>query len=528
MYARSRLSPRRLAVLSQLILAGASAAFVAGVSCPSEGPSGPVTSLPFNLSIASGDRQSAPVGLLLPESLVVFYGDSSGKPGPSKTLTWLPGDTGSGYLTKYTSTSSATGKSVNYWVLGCKVGAQVVTVAFVNSPIDSFHATATAPAYTITKVTGDAQSGAPGTTLPIALEILLKDGSGNPVAQSAITWGFPSGGGTLRDQITGTDGAGHSSNTWTLGSAPGPQSVTAGGAGCVSVTFTATAVVAGSAKIYVSDGGNNRIVRVDDLTGTNWTTFGTSGSGIGQFKTPEGVALDAAGKIYVTDGGNNRIVRMDDMNGTNWITLAGSGTNQFSGALGIAVDRVGKIYVADGNNNRIVRIDDMTGTNWTTLGTFGGGTNQFSRPEGIAVDTGGKIYVADVGNNRIVRMDDMAGLNWTTLGTLGTGTNQFARPEGIAVDAGKIYVADENNHRIVRMDSLTGAGWTAFGAAGTGTNQFDAPRGISVAAGKIYVTDYRIARIVRFDDMIGTNWISFGSQGPGTYQFSIPKWIVVR
>src|SRR5439155_1519826 len=89
-------------------------------------------------------------------------------------------------------------------------------------------------------------------------------------------------------------------------------------------------------------------------------------------------------KIYVADESNNRIVRMDDMTGAGWTELGmfGSGPNQFNGPFGIFVS-AGQIYVADRNNNRIVRMDSMTGAGWTEFGTFGNGPNQFSSPFGI-------------------------------------------------------------------------------------------------------------------------------------------------
>ncbi len=95
-------------------------------------------------------------------------------------------------------------------------------------------------------------------------------------------------------------------------------------------------------KIYVADSGNSRIVRMDDMSGTNWTTLGTYGFETNQFFYPGDIFVDAAGKIYVTDSSydeNNRIVRTDDMSGTNWTTFGtyGSGTNQFSGPRGIFV-----------------------------------------------------------------------------------------------------------------------------------------------------------------------------------------------
>src|SRR5438876_757690 len=136
-------------------------------------------------------------------------------------------------------------------------------------------------------------------------------------------------------------------------------------------------------KIYVADESNNRIVRMDDMTGAGWTPFGTSGSGMNQFSFPSGIFVSAAGQIFVTDAFNHRIVRMDNMTGAGWITLggppAGSGMSQFNAPYGIFVS-AGQIFVADTFNSRIVRINDMTGVGWTELGTSGSGPNQFNLP----------------------------------------------------------------------------------------------------------------------------------------------------
>src|SRR5437879_12852428 len=86
-------------------------------------------------------------------------------------------------------------------------------------------------------------------------------------------------------------------------------------------------------------------------------------------------------KIYVADASNNRIVRMDDMTGAGWTPFgtSGSGMNQFNGPFGIFVSAE-QIYVADRNNNRIVRMDSMTGAGWTESGTLGNGPHQFTLP----------------------------------------------------------------------------------------------------------------------------------------------------
>src|SRR5436309_6033097 len=150
-------------------------------------------------------------------------------------------------------------------------------------------------------------------------------------------------------------------------------------------------------KIYVADESNNRIVRMDDMTGAGWTPFGTSGSGPNQFRFPSGIFVSAAGQIFVTDALNHRIVRMDNMTGAGWITLggppAGSGMSQFNAPFGIFVS-AGQIYVADTSNHRIVRMDTMTGAGWTELGRSRDGRSQFQFPFRIFICVGhGHVFV---------------------------------------------------------------------------------------------------------------------------------------
>ena len=86
-----------------------------------------------------------------------------------------------------------------------------------------------------------------------------------------------------------------------------------------------------------------------------------------------GIIINTASSIYVADYSNNRIVKMDNMTGSSWITYGtyGNGTSQFDGPMDIFVDSNRKIYVADTYNNRIVRMDDMSGSGWITFGSAG-------------------------------------------------------------------------------------------------------------------------------------------------------------
>jgi hypothetical protein len=213
---------------------------------------------------------------------------------------------------------------------------------------------------------------------------------------------------------------------------------------------------------YYTD--SNTIYRSDDLKGTNQIAF----SGPQQFFYPSTLAVDAQGRIYVADG-YCRIIRVDDLNGTNWTTYGSCGSGGpglFGNISHIVVDSLGRIYVNDTSNSQIVRIDDMNGTNWTTFNNIGSSTGQISASFGsIAVDANFRIYIADTGNNRIVRMDDMLGTNWTAL----TQSPQFpgyyytiVSPTVLAVNAqNQIYFVDTTS--LVRVDDMTGANWTMVG-----------------------------------------------------------------
>jgi sugar lactone lactonase YvrE len=256
-------------------------------------------------------------------------------------------------------------------------------------------------------------------------------------------------------------------------------------------------VIAGStgynsayAPFYFSNSG--QILRSDDLNGDNLVSYGTQGSGVGQFYGANSIALDSRGRIYVADTYNGRVVRIDDFNGTNWTTFGvwGSGVGQFMDLAGISIDASGRIYVMDTGNNRLVRIDDMNGTNWTAITGLGSGVGQFAQFSApVAFDSSGRIYVADTGNRRIVRMDDMNATNWVTL-TQSPNINGYIysmqSPIGVAVDpAGRIYIADAESYQpaVIRVDDMTGTNWTSI-YLGSGST----PHSIAVdAAGMVLV-----------------------------------------
>ena len=261
------------------------------------------------------------------------------------------------------------------------------------------------------------------------------------------------------------------------------------------------------------------------------TSFGSSGSGSGQFASPEGVAV-SGGLVYVADAVNSRIVRFDPANFAGTFTsfgTPGGGSGNFNTPTGVAVSG-GLVYVADFGNHRIVRFDpaNFAGTS-TSFGTFGSGSGNFNSPYGVAV-SGGLVYVADTFNSRVVQFDpaNFAG-TFTSFGTLGAGSGNFEFPIGVAVSGGLVYVGDTNNDRIVRFDPANFAGtFTSFGTLGFGSGNFNTPTGVAVSGSLVYVVDSSNNRIVNFDpaNFAGT-FTSFGTLGAGSGNFDFPIGVAV-
>ena len=215
-------------------------------------------------------------------------------------------------------------------------------------------------------------------------------------------------------------------------------------------------------RIYLADRDNRRIVRMDDVAGTNWTAFSEGGGNIISQPNEQVVStmVDGAGRIYITGSGRIGLVRIDNMSGTGWISLRVTS----GGPKGVAMDGQGRIYVVDTSSGRIVRVNDMQGSGLVTFGTIGYGVGQFNRPEMVALDSAGRIYITDNENHRIVRINDMSGAGWTSIGSYGIGADQFSEPHDVKIDtANRIWIADTGNNRIVRMNSMAGDGWVTFG-----------------------------------------------------------------
>jgi DNA-binding beta-propeller fold protein YncE len=133
--------------------------------------------------------------------------------------------------------------------------------------------------------------------------------------------------------------------------------------------------------------------------------------------------------------------------------ISGSGPGQFDSPNGVAVDpSTGNVYVADTENDR-VEVFGSGGNLLGQFGTAGSGNGEFTDPEGLAVDpTTNDVYVTDTGNDR-VEMFNSGGTYIGQFGTSGSGDAQFSDPLGVAVDpnTSDVYVVDALNNRVEKF-----------------------------------------------------------------------------
>jgi YVTN family beta-propeller protein len=312
-------------------------------------------------------------------------------------------------------------------------------------------------------------------------------------------------------------------------------------------------VVDAAGNILIADTSNNRIRRVNSVTGFISTIAGNGTAGFGGdgglasaavLNTPQGLTLDAAGNLFFVDTGNYRIRRVDAKTGII-TTVAGNGGRGFSGNGGpatdatfnfigngvppqVALDAAGDLFIADQFNQQIRRVDAKTGIITTVAGILAEGyggdgglaTNaELSDPSGILVDPSGNLYIGDNDNNRVRFVAATTGIISTIAGNGGLGDGESATtaalyyPQGVAAAGGNIWIADSNNTliRLVNpagvMSTISGQDYI-FSYAGDGGPAIHAtlnyPVGVTADASRnLFIADANNNVIRRIDASSG-------------------------
>jgi len=171
-------------------------------------------------------------------------------------------------------------------------------------------------------------------------------------------------------------------------------------------------------NIWVSETGNSRIQEFAPNgsfvrgigNGTTWTGAAptpVASNANGYFSNgPTGFTFDSQGYLWVCDRGNNRIQKFDS-NGNFLATYgsSGSGNGQFNVAESISVDGAGNFWVSDYQGQRIQKFDQSF--NYLgqigTVGVSGAAAGTFYNPRGLNFDSNGNLLVVDWGNHRVQR-----------------------------------------------------------------------------------------------------------------------------
>lgn len=284
----------------------------------------------------------------------------------------------------------------------------------------------------------------------------------------------------------------------------------------------------GAHDVFVADDQNHRVQRFS-AAGVYEAQVGGFGSGDGQFKNPYDVGVDQGDQLYVADNQNHRVQRFKASTFAFLGAFGGFGTADPQMAnvrslSGIAASPSGGVYVGDTSNDRIDEFasDDHFVRTW---GASGRSPGNFTLPRALAVDAQGTMVVADTRNDRIerIRADGFFLDQWgktSSLGypTTGDGPKEFRDPAGVAVDpaTGEVYTVEGGNHRVQRFGA-DGTHLATYGgvAAGSAPGQFTEPLGVAVGpGGELVVADTRNDRLQRRDPSTGAWTVQAGFARP--------------
>ena len=229
----------------------------------------------------------------------------------------------------------------------------------------------------------------------------------------------------------------------------------------------------------------NGCMSVFSPNGKRLLTFGTEGSGQGQFDRHRGVAVDNEGNILVADTYNHRIQKFT-ANGQflSVIGMKGSRPFEFCYPMSIKFNAFnGKFYVVDNSNVRI-QILNSDLSFYRTFGKEGGRKGQFFNPLDLACDSTGNVYVADTGNHRI-QVFTAEGQFLQMFGKSGEGKGELRFPWYVTIDANDVVYVSESYNQRVSVFTSKGQFITSFGKG-----RLSNPRGAAADHnGLVYLCD---------------------------------------
>ncbi len=278
---------------------------------------------------------------------------------------------------------------------------------------------------------------------------------------------------------------------------------TAGGG--VSQISGPLGIAVGTTRVYVADGGNNRIdvydksgiVAPPPITEAFWTA---------NTSLIQGLALDGFNYLYAADFHNNMVFKIDLSNNavvTTFNGMGGSMPSSMNGPIGIWCNSQGTtVVVVENLSGKRVRIFQQQGGGYFPVQQLvpGAAATNFT-PVGVTADAAGNLYVSDDDFTTEFYIWKFAAPSYASAVTVAdNSTGHLLDPRFMTFDsAGDLYVGNRGTigpSSFSVFDSsvsfiyqcFAGAGVSFINAQGVGVDEF----------GHVYITDEVNNRVVRY------------------------------
>ena len=382
----------------------------------------------------------------------------------------------------------------------------------------------------VTKTGGDNQVGAAGTALSTPLEVIVKDGSGNPMAGINVSFAAATGGGSVAPTSASTGADGKATTTRTLGPGAGTQTTSATVSGVTPASFSSIATIQGAVTIAVSGSAARSdtakatsapalAVVIKDENGAAvqgvivaWSAAGggqltqtvdtTDGAGISSVTWTFGtVAGGQTAQASVTGLVGSPIVFTGTVSGGHAVSIASAGGDNQTGTTGSALANPLQVKVADqfGNGTAGATVTWASTSDSASVAP----TSSMSNTSGIAQtlvtlgDTAGPVTVTATS----------PGLTGSPLTFHATAQNPPPIPTTASVNVGDIFFKSvRNSTQNPAVDTVAVGGkvtWTWSGAdshsvQSTGSSTFTSSA-IKTGVGQTYAFTFSVAGTYTYD-----------------------------
>ena len=230
----------------------------------------------------------------------------------------------------------------------------------------------------------------------------------------------------------------------------------------------------GGGAVYVVDRGNHAVRRIG-ADGTIATLAGTGAPGFGgdggvatsaRLRSPRDVVVARDGAVFIADGGNDRVRRIDADGRIETIAGGGNGGDgsqatsaRLDTPTAIAPLRDGGVMIADAGHAKLRKVSPdgriLTVAGTGTAGVRGDGgaapRAQIDLPQALALGADDTIYMLDGGTDRVRAIAP-------TLPGLDLGEFTIA-----SLDGRSLYVFDATGRHLRTVDALTKGTVLTFG-----------------------------------------------------------------